>query len=95
AESDHDGRGSTFFDDFCDHQPDVFQLIFKQDFCEIHRPAFVVAPQVDAIRVPSSRYEMRNVFAPHPAPVRDEKISVDETFEDIEFQRKYLSMESA
>ncbi|MGR9132168.1 alpha/beta hydrolase [Rhizobium leguminosarum] len=30
-----------------------------------------------------------------PAPARDEQISVDETFEDIEFQRKYLSMESA
>lgn len=30
-----------------------------------------------------------------PAPVRDEQISADETFEDIEFQRKYLSMESA
>lgn len=30
-----------------------------------------------------------------PAPVREEQISVDETFEDIEFQRKYLSMESA
>ncbi|WP_017996089.1 alpha/beta hydrolase [Rhizobium leguminosarum] len=30
-----------------------------------------------------------------PAPVRDEQISTDETFEDIEFQRKYLSMESA
>ncbi|NKL03527.1 alpha/beta hydrolase [Rhizobium leguminosarum] len=29
-----------------------------------------------------------------PAPVRDE-LSTDETFEDIEFQRKYLSMESA
>lgn len=30
-----------------------------------------------------------------PAPARDEQISADETFEDIEFQRKYLSMESA
>jgi len=30
-----------------------------------------------------------------PAPARDEQISIDETFEDIAFQRKYLSMESA
>ncbi|MBA5800188.1 MULTISPECIES: alpha/beta hydrolase [Rhizobium] len=30
-----------------------------------------------------------------PAPARDEQISADETREDIEFQRKYLSMESA
>ncbi|MBB4217959.1 pimeloyl-ACP methyl ester carboxylesterase [Rhizobium sp. BK212] len=29
------------------------------------------------------------------APARDEQISIDETFEDIAFQRKYLSMESA
>ncbi|MDC9812149.1 MULTISPECIES: alpha/beta hydrolase [Rhizobium] len=30
-----------------------------------------------------------------PAPARDEQSSADETLEDIEFQRKYLSMESA
>lgn len=30
-----------------------------------------------------------------PAPARDEQMSIDETFEDIAFQRKYLSMESA
>ncbi|OHV18718.1 alpha/beta fold hydrolase [Rhizobium sp. RMa-01] len=30
-----------------------------------------------------------------PAPVRDEQSSADETLEDIEFQRRYLSMESA
>ncbi|EJC83345.1 lysophospholipase [Rhizobium leguminosarum bv. trifolii WSM2297] len=30
-----------------------------------------------------------------PAPVRGEQGSVDETLDDIEFQRKYLSMESA
>ncbi|MDR9803202.1 alpha/beta hydrolase [Rhizobium hidalgonense] len=30
-----------------------------------------------------------------PAPARDEQSSADEALEDIEFQRKYLSMESA
>ncbi|WP_339250757.1 alpha/beta hydrolase family protein [Paenibacillus sp. FSL P2-0136] len=30
-----------------------------------------------------------------PAPVREEEISLDETAEDIAFQRKYLTMESA
>ncbi|TVX99986.1 alpha/beta fold hydrolase [Cohnella terricola] len=30
-----------------------------------------------------------------PAPVRDEQISIDESAEDIEFQRKYLAMESS
>lgn len=30
-----------------------------------------------------------------PGPARDEQSSADETLEDIEFQRKYLSMESA
>ncbi|EJT02467.1 putative hydrolase protein (plasmid) [Rhizobium sp. CCGE 510] len=30
-----------------------------------------------------------------PAPARDGQSSADETLEDIEFQRKYLSMESA
>ncbi|OWV72322.1 hydrolase [Rhizobium sp. R339] len=29
-----------------------------------------------------------------PAPARDEQFSADETFEDVAFQRKYLSMES-
>ncbi|ACE94784.1 alpha/beta hydrolase family protein (plasmid) [Rhizobium phaseoli] len=29
-----------------------------------------------------------------PAPARDEQFSADETFEDLAFQRKYLSMES-
>lgn len=30
-----------------------------------------------------------------PAPVREELSSIDETADDIEFQRKYLSMESS
>ncbi len=46
------------------------------------------------------RVPYRNVV-PHksglivPAPVREERCSIDETAEDIAFQRKYLSMESA
>lgn len=45
--------------------------------------------------VPYDVYQRNNLGLVMPAPTREELTSVDETEEDIRFQRRYLSMESS
>lgn len=45
--------------------------------------------------VPYEAYQPNNLGSVVPAPVREERYSVDESEEDILFQRRYLSMEAS